>query len=170
MKKTIFALIVGMMLIGCDEQKHLISISKLSDCQEINVLYVFHGEHYRLGTQKSSIIRLVRGGAYYKLDLSKIKSDKREATKDESVKVWLPRLKIEPQPDPFRSQEYRPKAKFLVNDTGLNRIREKYDEMDRAKIAAAANQSEYIKMAKEQAEEIVRKMLHGLKVEIEWEE
>ena len=170
MKKMTLVMLVGMALLGCNDSKHLISIDKLSDCQEINVLYVFHGEHYRLGTQKSSIIRLVRGGAYYKLDLSKIKSDKKESKEGESVKVWLPGLKIEPQPDPFRSQEYRPKAKFLVNDTGLNRIREKYDEMDRAKITAAANKPEYIKMAKEQAEEIVRKMLSGLNVEIEWME
>lgn len=172
MNRLLLLLFLGLGLFGCNKDKHIISVDRLKQCQEINVLYVAHAEPYKLATasRKSSIMRLVRGGAYYKLDLGKIEVSERKVESGESIVVKLPKLKIEPQPDPVRSVEFDPKTKPLVNDTGLNRIREMYDEMDREKIATAANQPEYIEMAKEQSEEIVRKMLPELTVEIEWAE
>ena len=172
MKCILFAVVVGLALLGCDKQKHVISVNRLLKCQEINVLYVSYAEPYQLATKNgtSSITRLVRGGAYYKLDLCNAKVDKDKAKSDDAIKVTLPKLIIEPQPDPFRSVEFNPKTKLFVNDSGLNRIREMYDAMDREKIIAGTSTPEYLEMAKEQAEEIVRKMLPELKVEIEWVE
>lgn len=169
MKRILLLLSMVLGLFGCNEDKHIISVDCLKKCQEINVLYVAHAEPYRLATasRKSSITRLVRGGAYYKIDLGKIEVSKCKVESEESIVVKLPKLTIEPQPDPVRSVEFAPKTKLFVNDTGLNRIREAYDAMDKEKIATAANQPEYIKMAKEQAEEIVRKMLSGLDVDVE---
>lgn len=171
MAKTVLVLFAGLFVLGCDKPKHIISVDRLLACQEINVLYVTYAEPYSLATArgKSSISRIVRGGAYYKLDLSKVQVSKRTAECGEMIAVRLPKLRIEPQPDSFRSEEFGPRTKLLVNDTGLNRIREAYDEKDREKVVAGTSTSEYLKMAKEQAEEIVRKMLPELKVEIEWE-
>lgn len=172
MKSMLFALVAGLALLGCGRSKHVVNVNRLLPCQEINVLYVSYAEPYQLATKnrKSSITRLVRGGAYYKLDLGKAKVDK-DMTKSEDVfKVTLPNLIVEPQPDPSRSLEFNPKTKLFVNDSGLNRIREMYDAMDREKIIAGTSKPEYLKMAKEQAEEIVSKMLEGLTVEIEWME
>ena len=172
MKKMLSVMFAGMMLFGCNKPKHVISVDRLLACQEINVLYVAYAEPYRLATasRKSSLSRIVRGGAYYKLDLRKVEVSRHETEGGTPITVKMPKLIIEPQPDPVRSVEFDPETGPMVTDSGLNRIREAYDEMDRKKISAAANKSEYIKMAKEQAEEIVRKMLPELTVEFEWKE
>ena len=67
MKRSLLLLSMVLGLFGCNEDKHIISVERLKQCQEINVLYVAHAEPYRLATasRKSSITRLVRGGAYY---------------------------------------------------------------------------------------------------------
>lgn len=155
---------------GCRD-KHVISVERLEAMSKINVLYVGIAEPYRLETKggRSSLSRLVRGGAYYSVDLSRVKTSAKRVEEGGSITITLPQPMVEPFPDPTRSVEFNPRTGFLVNDSGLNRIREMYDEKDREKIVAAAGREEYMRMAKEQAEKILRDMLPELKVEIVWE-
>lgn len=163
--------VLALLLAGGCRDKHVISVDRLEAMSKINVLYVGIAEPYRLETKggKSSLSRLVRGGAYYSVDLSKVKTSAAKIEEGGSVTITLPKPAVEPFPDPTRSVEFNPKTKFLVDDSGLNRMREMYDKMDREKIAAAAGREEYMKMAMEQAEKILRDMLPELKVEIVWE-
>lgn len=158
-------------LAGCDNGKHVISVDRLEKLCKINVLYVAVAEVYRLATPDESVAlsRLVRGGAYYSIDLSLMKLDKRNAEEGDTVSIKLPAPIIESYPDPARSVEFKPYVKlFYKPDSALKLFRESYDAKDREKISVAANKPEYMKMAKEQAEKILRDMLPELKVKIEW--
>ena len=171
-KRLMLLIVITSMLSGCGRgPKHMISVDKLEAMDKINVLYVALSEPYRLVTKngKTSLSRIVRGGAYYRVDLSKIKVNKSKVEEGECITVELPEPSIEAFPDPTRSIELKPKTKWFVNDTGLNRIREMYDATDREKIYAAASKPEYVKMAREQTEKILRGMLSGVHVTFKWE-
>jgi len=124
MRQLIALFLVCMMLLGC-ERKHIISVDRLEAMSKINVLYVAIAEPYRLATEneKTSLCRLVRGGAYYSIDMSQVKTNAREVEKGGSITVILPKPMIESFPDPTQSIEFKPKTRLLINDTGLNRIR-----------------------------------------------
>ncbi len=152
-----------------DEERHIITVNRLEAMSKINVLYVAIADLYTLETEKgSSLSRLVRGGAYYSIDLSKIKTNKQKAQEGDEIIITLPCPTIESFPNPSKSVEFRPKTGFLVNDTGLNRIREMYDGKDREKIKKIAEQPEYMRMAKVQTEKVLRDILPELKVAIKW--
>lgn len=170
MKQFLIAVFVVSLLSGCGE-KHYVTVDRLEAMQKINVLYVAVAEPYRLGTTggKTTLSRLVRGGAYYSIDLSSAKLSSSMVEIGESLTLTLKEPAVEAFPDPTRSVEFNPQTKLLVNDSGLNRIREMYDAKDREKIIQAATNSEYMKMAKEQAEKIIHGMLPELKVTIVWE-
>ena len=171
MKKILMIAMCATIFCGCGE-KHIISVDRIEAMSKINVLYVAIAEIYELGLEdgSTSLSRLVRGGAYYSIDLSKIKASTTKVEEGGRVEISLPSPSVEPKPDPGRSKELAPKVKFLYTDAGLNKIREEYDAYDRKKITAAANKPEYMKMAKMQAEEVLRSMLPELKVTIKWKE
>ena len=169
--QVICTLLIGALFSGCDE-KHLISVDRIVWESKINVLYVSIAIPYRLETEggKSSLSRLVRGGAYYSIDLAKVEPSKNQIEEGEPITLKVPIPRVEPKPDPLRSVEFNPQTKLFINDSGLNRIREMYDEKDREKIKSEALKPEYMRMAKEQAEKIFKDMLRELRVSIEWVE
>lgn len=171
MKGLICLVVAAFALGGCDSgTKHMMTVDKLMNMAKVKVLYVAIAEPYRLGTKngKSSLCRIVRGGASYTVDISRMNASKSRVKEGDSVELELPEPSIEAFPDPIRSEELNPKTKLLVNDSGLNRIREMYDEKDRKKIIAVANKPEYVKTAKDQAEKILRAMLPGVDVTVKW--
>lgn len=171
MKKILSFVFCAALFLGCGE-KHYITVDRLVSMSKINVLYVAVAEVYSLETKDGStaLSRLVRGGAYYSIDLSKIKISPAKVESGAKVEISLPTPSLESFPDPRRSIEFKPKVKVLVNDKGLKKIRELYDQKDKEKIAAAASKPEYMKMAKKQGEKILRDMLPELKVSIKWRE
>ena len=158
-------------LLGCGE-KHYITVDGLESMSKINVLYVAVADVYCLEMPDCStqLSRLVRGGAYYSIDLSRVDVNPAKVEAGGKVEISLPNPSIEAFPDPRRSLEFKPKVKLGYKDSGLNKIRGMYDQKDQEKITAAANKPEYIKMAKAQGEKILRDMLPELKVSIKWRE
>lgn len=171
-RRLILLVVVAFILGGCDSgTKHTMTVDSLQKMAKINVLYVAIAERYQLETEngKSSLWRIVKGGAYYSINMEEIEVISESNGKNgDRIKLELPEPSIEEYPDPTRSVEWRPKTKLFVNDSGLNRIREMYDAKDREKITAAANQAKYVKMAKEQAEKILRDILPKVDVTVKW--
>lgn len=169
--RVVCILLIGSLFSGCNE-KHLISVDRIEWESKINVLYVSIAVPYRLATEdgKSSLSRLVRGGAYYSIDLSRVKTSENKIEEGGSIILKVPIPMVDPKPDPLRSVEFNPQTKLFIDDSGLNRIREMYDAKDREKIEIEAAKPDYMRMAKEQAEKIIKDILPELKVSIEWVE
>lgn len=172
MKRLMLFVLCVTVLAGCEKRgKHVISVDRLVTQSKITLLAVAVAEVYKLATPDESVTlsRLVRGFAYYSIDLSQMKVDKRNAEAGDNILIRLPAPSIESYPDPEKSVEFKPDVKLLYKpDSALKLFRESYDAKDREKIRGAANKLEYMKMAKEQAEKILRDMLSGLNVKIEW--
>lgn len=171
MKMSLFfsACMASMLLCGCGE-RHVITVDRLRSMSKINVLYVSAAEVYKIETAngKTSLSRLVRGGGYYSIDLSLCEVSSKEASEGQAVTIRLPPPKVDPKPDPKRSVEFKPRVRIGYTDSALNHIREQYDKEDRKKITEAVSTSEYMRMAKAQAEKVLRDMLPELKLSVEW--
>lgn len=174
MRKTLTILLALIGVCGCDpESKHEIVVDKLIPKSEMNVLWVTYSEPYTLATKsgKSRLSRIVRGGAYYRLDLGKITLNPSVVEDGGKVAVTLPGLRIEPMPDSMKSESFRPKTDPLVADNGYKKLQEALPEYDKKKIEKGCAKAEYKKIAKEQAERILRDMLEpAVKVEFRWKD
>lgn len=156
---------------GCDGQSHSVNVEGLHQMSSINLLYVSVAEILKAHTRdyKTEMTYLVRGGAYYQLDLTKVKAtlDPQEDDQNNNEKkmvIELPEPTIYPVADQTRSEEWKVGTSAFINDVALNKIREQLPMKANEVVMKAAKQEEYMKSAKEQAEAIIKKLLPKYKL------
>lgn len=162
---------------GCDGQSHSVNVEGLHQMSSINLLYVSVAEILKAHTRnyKTEMTYLVRGGAYYQLDLKKVKvtSDPQEEgnqnNNEKKMVIKLPEPTIYPVADQTRSEEWKVGTSAFINDVALNKIREQLPMKANEVVMKAAKQEEYMESAKEQAETIIKKLLPRYNLTFDWE-
>ena len=174
MKQKFLMSFVGLVtLCGCiGNERHYVNISEIQELSNLNVLYVTVAERLKLSSSsgKTWTKFLVRVGAFYSLNLKSIHCDKAMVEKGESLVMKLDAPEIYPCADMRKCKEYDQHTAPFVTDKSLERLRAKFPDEANKLIAKAAINDEYMKMAKEQSESVLKSMLPGVKLKIEWRE
>lgn len=158
---------IGLMLCGCSRvEEHTVNISVLQKLSRLNVLYVTIAEPLTLKspTGKTWVKFLVCGGAFYYIDL-----EKSTAKRGETLELTLGKPKIYPCADMQRSEEYDQHTDLFITDKVLNELRESFPDEANKLVAKAARRDEFMTMAMEQAEVVLRTMLPKENLVIIWQ-
>ena len=159
MRNVLFAAVALPLLsiCGCTKTSHDVGIEGIREVGKVNVLYVGVAETMRMSSQSgnTSMLWLVRGGAFYQIDLKGMAFHKEGGT-------WVVELdppEVYAVADMKRTKLHDARTSLGYTDKALNKMMEQVSDRANEVVAKAASGGEYMKMAKEQAEAVVVQMV-----------
>jgi len=160
------ALCLVSLILSCgDGQRHVPMITGIQQIGKVNVLYVGVAEVMTLSSKsgKSQMMWLVYGGGFYQIDLAKMKF----ASEGGKSMVEVPIPDVYAVANMKKSRPYKTSVAFGYTDKAINKMwGEVAGEANRI-VARAARSEDNMKIAKDQAENVIRQMI-GSPIEIRW--
>jgi len=174
-KGKVFAVLVVVLAVlltfgirSCDNwQRHEPTITGIQRIGKVNVLYVGVAEAMTLSSKsrKSQMMWLVYGGGFYQIDLSKI----RFLSDGERNAVEVPLPEVYAVANMKKSRPYKTSVALGYTDKAINRMWAEVSGEANKLVARAARSEDNMKIAKDQAETVIRQMI-GEPVDIRWKE
>ena len=152
---------------GCVRQEHSSTMTGIQRVGKVNVLYVGVAEVMTLSSRshKSQMMWLVFGGGFYQVDLAKMKF----AVENGRSRVEVPLPEVYAVANMKKSRPYKTSVAFGYTDKAINKMwREVAGEANKL-VAKAARSEDNMRIAKDQAEAVIRQMI-GSPIEIVWRE
>ena len=168
-QKFLMSLVALLTLCGCvEKERHYVNISAITELKNLNVLYVTVAEQLTLSSSsgKTWVKYLVRGGAFYSINLESVDCDKKIVKEEETLVLKLDVPAIYPCANEIT--EYDQYTAPFVTDKSLDGLRAKSADEANKLVAKVARNDEYMKMAKEQSESVLKSILPGVEIKIEW--
>ena len=176
MKITYNSIVYSMFLLffcGCgSDVRNNTEITGLEKMGKINVLYVGVAETMDLSSKSGQTWQkwLVRGGAFYQIDLEKIeieKHNKGEHNKSDRIRIILDKPSVYPVANMEKTKTYDSGTAYGITDKAYNEMMRRVSTEANKVVAKAAHREEYMNMAKDQAQKVMKQML-GKDVELTW--
>jgi len=142
---------------GCTRTSHDAGIEGIREVGKVNVLYVGVAETMKMSSQSgnTSMLWLVRGGAFYQIDLRDMSFRK----EGEKWVVELDAPEVYAVADMKRTKLHDARTSLGYTDKALNKMMQQVSDRANEVVEKAASGAEYMKMAKEQAETVIRQMV-----------
>ena len=154
-------------LIPCcgDRQKHVSMITGIQQIGKVNVLYVGVAEVMKLSSRsgKSQMMWLVYGGGFYQIDLAKMTF----SLESGKAQIEVPLPEVYAVANMKKSRPYKTSVAFGYTDRAINKMWGEVAGEANKIVARAARSADNMKIAKDQAENVIRQMI-GSPVEIRW--
>lgn len=169
-KKQFFRVVLVMLSVvvsGCSQQQHTANIADIKKLDKIRVLRVRVAETLSMTTKNASIDYLVVGNGDYEIELSKIKFKQKEGKL--CLEVASP--DVDSLVDYEETRAFKTWVAVGYTDSALHKMRKKMPEEAMKLVSRASVSEEYMNIAKEHAERILKEMLLASDtnvVEIRW--
>lgn len=161
-----FAMIL-LLFCGCgSDVSNNTEITGLEKIGKINVLYVRIAETMDLSSKSGRTWQmwLVRGGAFYQIDLERVKMN----DVGNKIEISIDEPSIYPVANMKRTKPFASGTAIGITDKTYNEMTRRASTEANKTVAKAARSKEYMDMAKDQAHEVLKQML-GKEVALKWQ-
>ena len=157
---------LSLSLCGCGGRgRNTAEISGLEKMGKVNVLYVSIAETMKLQSKSGRTWQnwLVRGGAFYQIDLKKVNREYLE-----KGEISMPEPVVYPVANMEKTKPIAAGTDPGITDKAFNKMTTQVSTEATKIVEKAALNEEYMKIAKGQAEEVMKKMLGRDEITISW--
>ena len=168
MKITHIAFVMlSLLLCGCgSDVRNTAEITGLEKIGKINVLYVGVAETMDLSSKSGRTWQkwLVRGGAFYQIDLEKVKMN----DVGDRIQITIEEPSVYPVANMKKTKPFASGTAIGITDKAFNEMTRRVPTEANKTVAKAARSKEYMDMAKDQAYKVIKQMC-GKEIALTWQ-